>query len=143
MRHPPERNILLRHEIFMAPYFARKCCLPWSATKQAGPARICLCSNYIAPQSGAATRGAALGRYRGIVSHPVQEICFWRSPSPVQLHNIEGKQRHPSPGAWSIAVVPPPALFDNKQQSQPHGTFLAGPRGDGTALRVASVGKLL
>lgn len=39
--------------------------------------------------------------------------------------------------------MPPPALFDNKQQSQPHGTFLAGPRGDGTALRVASVGKLL
>lgn len=62
MQHPPERNTLLRHQIFMASYFARKRCLPWSPTKQPRPARICFCrSNYVTHRPTAAMRGCAGG----------------------------------------------------------------------------------
>lgn len=116
MQQPPERNILLGHKIFMASYFARKHCLPWSATKQSMPARICLCeSNYVPHRSGAATRGAALGRappgrYRCVA--PAQESSFWKKPKRVQEE--VGRIRHCEVTSQEIPVPVAASLRTSK-----------------------------
>lgn len=109
MQQPPERNIFLRYKIFMASYFARKHCLPWSTTKQSRPARICLCkSNYVPHRSDTATRGAALGRAPWPVSVcvPCRKVASGRGMKELTAEQHLGS-RVPSPGphSWQSGIT--------------------------------------